>query len=353
MEKLPRVAKYKPYYYELEKGKRYHWCSCGLSDNQPFCDGSHKGTAFSPVTYEAVAEGEEVLFCGCKHSCDQPFCDGAHNNLLDIYEEDDPNSEENARIPLVESTAEGIAMLDGGCYVTQVSKISMRETGVLKLGELITRATGAQHQSLFYAEVTTGQSPVLSFGDSDVIILITQGCGEISISGKRFTIDSEEGVYIRPNEAFNLVNPGSDTLVVYLSVCPLDSAPRYLDTMPDNFNRAFPVRVVGIDPDKRQTMSNRFFQLLVDRSIGSSVVTQFIGEIPRSKAAMHRHLYEESIVVLKGQGYLWTEQLKARVRVGDIIFLPRKQVHSLECTSPDGMMLAGVIYPGDNPSINY
>ncbi|MCZ6830678.1 MAG: cupin domain-containing protein [Gammaproteobacteria bacterium] len=100
-------------------------------------------------------------------------------------------------------------------------------------------------------------------------------------------------------------------------------------------------------------MADRFFQILVDKCIGSNVVTQFIGDVPKSKAAMHRHLYEESIVILKGSGFMWTEDLKTPVATGDVIFLPRKQIHSLECTDPDGMMLAGVIYPGDNPAINY
>ncbi len=123
--------------------------------------------------------------------------------------------------------------------------------------------------------------------------------------------------------------------------------------MPDNFDTLYPVRTVGIDPDKRQTMADRFFQVLVDKDIGSTVVTQFIGDVPFSKAAPHRHLYEESIVVLRGAGCMWTENGKAPVAAGDVIFLPRKQIHSLQCTDPDGMMLAGVIYPGDNPSINY
>ena len=50
---------------------------------------------------------------------------------------------------------------------------------------------------------------------------------------------------------------------------------------------------------------------------------------------------------------LLTEATKTPIVAGDVIFLPRKQLHSLQCTDPDGMMLAGVIYPGDNPSINY
>ena len=37
-----------PYVLAGEK-KKYAWCSCGKSDKQPFCDGSHKGTEFSPI----------------------------------------------------------------------------------------------------------------------------------------------------------------------------------------------------------------------------------------------------------------------------------------------------------------
>lgn len=123
--------------------------------------------------------------------------------------------------------------------------------------------------------------------------------------------------------------------------------------MSSNFDMTQPQRVVGIDVANRQTMADRFFQMLVDKQVGSDEVTQFIGEVPLSKAAPHRHLYEEAIVVLRGTGCMWTEHNKALVEAGDVIFLPRKQIHSLECTDPEGMMLAGVIYPGDNPSINY
>ena len=40
---------------DVEKGKSYYWCSCGKSSKQPFCDGSHKGSEFNPVTYKAEA----------------------------------------------------------------------------------------------------------------------------------------------------------------------------------------------------------------------------------------------------------------------------------------------------------
>ena len=81
---------------------------------------------------------------------------------------------------------------------------------------------------------------------------------------------------------------------------------------------------------QRTAMGPRYFQMLVDKRIGSRTITQFIGHIPRSKAAPHRHLYEEAIIVLAGEGYMWTEQRKAQGagRRGDLpaaqaVALPR------------------------------
>jgi CTP:molybdopterin cytidylyltransferase MocA/CDGSH-type Zn-finger protein/quercetin dioxygenase-like cupin family protein len=350
---LPRIAAYKPQYLELEKGKTYLWCSCGLSKNQPFCDQSHRDTAFKPVRYVAEQASEEVLFCNCKHTADGPFCDGAHNNLKDGYDEDDPDSEENRRIAQIAAGADGVAMLDGGCYVARVQQLAMETRGNLKIGAVITAATGASYQSQFYAQVEAGCSPVMAFGDRHVVVLVSQGEGLATISGRDFNIVPESGFYVRPGEAFRVQHSGSAPMKLFVSVCPLADRAEILDQMPANFDSHYPVRTVAIDEDNRQSMADRFFQILVDKQIGSTVVTQFIGEVPFSKAAMHRHLYEESIVVLRGAGCMWTQGLKTPVAAGDVIFLPRKQIHSLQCTDPAGMMLAGVIYPGDNPSINY
>lgn len=56
--------------------KTYHWCSCGLSKKQPFCDNSHKGTAFRPVNFKLAEKCDKMLLCGCKLSQNTPFCDG-------------------------------------------------------------------------------------------------------------------------------------------------------------------------------------------------------------------------------------------------------------------------------------
>jgi CDGSH-type Zn-finger protein len=59
------------------ENKSYHWCSCGMSKKQPFCDSSHKGTSFKPINFKVGEKVDKMLLCGCKLSNQAPFCDGA------------------------------------------------------------------------------------------------------------------------------------------------------------------------------------------------------------------------------------------------------------------------------------
>ena len=76
MEK-PTAADNKPIMIELEAGKNYAWCACGKSSNQPWCDGSHKGSEFSPKIFK-VDESKKAAVCMCKMTSNPPYCDGSH-----------------------------------------------------------------------------------------------------------------------------------------------------------------------------------------------------------------------------------------------------------------------------------
>lgn len=76
----PLIADIKPVGAEVEKGKDYYWCACGKSLSQPFCDGSHRGTEFTPLKFTAD-QTETAYLCMCKQTKDPPFCDGTHKNL--------------------------------------------------------------------------------------------------------------------------------------------------------------------------------------------------------------------------------------------------------------------------------
>jgi CDGSH-type Zn-finger protein/mannose-6-phosphate isomerase-like protein (cupin superfamily) len=349
--KAPVIASGKGFYVEVKAGRRYFWCACGRSATQPFCDGSHAGTEFLPVLFEATAD-EEVVFCGCKHTGTKPFCDGTHNNLPGGYAEDDPHSAANAEIEFVSPGTDATVSLDGGCYVFSISRASLMRRGAIAYCAVIGPATGAKFQSQFYAEIDNGISPIMSANGLPMILFVMQGNGEIDISGRPFAFASRTGIYVRPDEAFRIHNSEARPIRLFISTGLADNLV-FADSVPANFDAAFPDRQAEIDPSQRHKMAERFFQILIDRRHGSTEMTQFIGNIPRSKAEPHRHLYEEAVIFLNGAGVVWTESKKTTVKPGDVLFLPRKQVHSVQCTTDGGLDVVGVICPGDNPSISY
>ena len=75
----PKIFQKSPIVLEMKAGK-YWWCTCGGSKNQPFCDGTHKGTEFTPKEIE-IPEGKTIAWCACKHTGNSPFCDGTHKKI--------------------------------------------------------------------------------------------------------------------------------------------------------------------------------------------------------------------------------------------------------------------------------
>jgi CDGSH-type Zn-finger protein/quercetin dioxygenase-like cupin family protein len=356
----PALARTAPYYVELARDQVVLWCRCGRSRKQPYCDGSHAGTGILPMRYMADHD-EEVLFCGCKRTATPPFCDGAHNALLTAYASDDPDSEANRLVRPVAAVAEGKALLDGGCFVCTVDRLNWQIGDGFCWAAPVAVRDGARHQALFCVDVQPDAAPVLDFGARQVALLFTGGDATLSIGSRSFTLaaspGAEVGACVLPGEAFRVANNGRRRIRFFAAVGPIGEdfadLPRWPGALPARFDDGHGLRLAPVDPARKQAMADRFFQVLVGKDHGASSLTQFIGEIPPGKALPHRHLYEETLIVLAGAGTMWTETLKAPVSAGDVIFLPRKQLHSLQCIGDRPMLVAGVIHPGDNPSINY
>lgn len=75
----PTIAAKEPAVLELEPGT-YYWCKCGDSKKQPYCDGAHQGTDFSPIEI-VIEEKKKVALCQCKRTGNAPYCDGVHKSL--------------------------------------------------------------------------------------------------------------------------------------------------------------------------------------------------------------------------------------------------------------------------------
>ncbi len=80
----PKIANVEPICVRLEKDKTYAWCTCGLSDKQPFCDGKHKTIeepAFKSLKI-TMEEDADVWLCRCKQTKNPPYCDGSHRGII-------------------------------------------------------------------------------------------------------------------------------------------------------------------------------------------------------------------------------------------------------------------------------
>lgn len=81
--KEAKVAGYGPIAVDMKQGVKKAWCTCGLSHQQPLCDGSHRGTDFTPLIFEEEADAK-VFLCTCKKTKNPPYCDGTHIKLKQV-----------------------------------------------------------------------------------------------------------------------------------------------------------------------------------------------------------------------------------------------------------------------------
>ena len=173
-EASPRIARYKPYYFKPVPGKSYLWCSCGRSANQPFCDGSHKGSGFEPVKYVAGEDDGEVLLCGCKHTRARPFCDGSHNNLITTYESDDPQSESNKNKIYVAHHRNGRFELNGNCYVGRIGSYPRALSVISSGAQWLPAQPARSFRPCSISKSNPGSRQSISFGTSEVILFVTR-----------------------------------------------------------------------------------------------------------------------------------------------------------------------------------
>ncbi len=122
----PVIADNKPVKVNLCKGQEYHFCTCGKSNSQPFCDGSHAGTSFTPKVI-VVDQDEEAYLCACKHTANSPFCDGTHKQFSDdqVGKEGPGIKQARTELPIAVATKEEPTVT----FIHQLAREGLSKTG--------------------------------------------------------------------------------------------------------------------------------------------------------------------------------------------------------------------------------
>jgi mannose-6-phosphate isomerase-like protein (cupin superfamily) len=242
--------------------------------------------------------------------------------------------------------------LAGGCYVVPADAGDFRARANWHEAWAVQRGSGADALSMVRVRITRGRSPIRCFPESETAVFVMAGSGAVHIGDHHFGIGLHNGIYVAPGEGFSFDNDDDQPLELVMTICPESSNPQWLEAMPPGRSPRTG-RVVAADKQARRATADRFYQVLVDERVGCATITQFIGEIPLSRAPEHFHHYEETIAILAGSGFMWTGEKKAPVAPGSLIYLPREQKHCLECTTPGGLLIAGMFYPSGSPATRY
>lgn len=246
--------------------------------------------------------------------------------------------------------------LDGGCRVSELRSGEPRGTGTLRAWTVVGRATGADRVSLRTLEFATGASPVLR-SDVDDVWYVLDGEATLDLDGQPHRLHPGTGVYVAPGRAARVRNTAPLPVLVASVRCPEPAAAQAFEAPPSRSAAAAVAAsvspLVRLDDRPRATTGDRWYVELVNDAVGCREVTQFVGSIPPGRAPDHYHNYEEVIVILAGHGIAWAGESQAPIAPGSCIYLPRKQVHCLQNTAEEPLLLVGVFYPAGSPAVRY
>ena len=257
-------------------------------------------------------------------------------------------------------------LLEGGCRVSRLREGTPEERGSLRIFRHVDRTTGASAISLRVLEFAPGLSPTFANAACDEILFVLAGKGVVLLEGQSYPVVPETGIYLKPGArlAVEVDDANPEPLTMISSRCP-DPGPDPAVGSPAAraadrsglaqvaTSRSSRPPLVRLSDCAPETTADRWYRVLLDETVGSAQVTQFVGGIPPGRAPDHYHEYEEVLCILKGQGRLWAGASNTPIEPGSCVFLPRRQVHCVENTGSGELRLLGVFYPAGSPAVRY
>jgi mannose-6-phosphate isomerase-like protein (cupin superfamily) len=247
-------------------------------------------------------------------------------------------------------------MLEGGCFVTDLKEGEPERREGLRIWRHVHRGTGAKAISMRVLEFAPGGSGTLRNSRCDEVLYVFGGAGTLILDGRRYEIEPDAGIFVRPGTSFSVQNSFVEPLTIVSCQCP-DPGPSLVLHSSEGSERGN--RDPEINPVVRlrdrvsETTGDRWYRVLVDKDLGCNESTQFVGSIPPGRAPDHFHHYEEVLCILQGAGRMWAGDSSAPIEAGSCIFLPRGQIHCVENTGTAELRLLGVFHPAGSPAVRY
>jgi mannose-6-phosphate isomerase-like protein (cupin superfamily) len=186
-----------------------------------------------------------------------------------------------------------------------------------------------------------GRSQSRELHGNQEVLYVVSGNGLLHIGGRAYELEPDIGAYVSARERYEVENDSEEELVVVCVRAPQEGEAR-------------------IDPERRTVRfadreplparPDREFRYLVNQDHGCPDVTQFVGVIPRGRAPLHSHTYDEVIYVVEGEGVLHLDGKATPIAAGSCIHLPPLEEHCLENTGDRPMRVLGVFHPSGDPA---
>jgi mannose-6-phosphate isomerase-like protein (cupin superfamily) len=224
-------------------------------------------------------------------------------------------------------------------YVVSAHEVEARpESGTAQAKVTIDRSCGCERLEQRVLRFQPGRSDERETGDRQELLFVASGHGTLHGGGGDHQLAPDTGAFLVPGETWAVDNPGPDDLVLVSVTAPCEGESRSQVTVRYADRPALPAT------------PNREFRLLVNEDLGCLDVTQFVGLIPRGRAPLHSHTYDEVVYVIAGEGVLHLGDTDTPLAPGSCIHLPPLQEHCLENTGPTPMRVLGVFHPSGSPA---
>lgn len=198
----------------------------------------------------------------------------------------------------------------------------------------------SEHLEQRVTSYAPGRSAERRLDGRQEVLFVASGRGSVEIGGRPHELEPYTGVYLAPGDSYVVDNPGPEELKIVAVSAPEER---------------------GASPGQRRTVRyadrpiypatpNREFRYLVNQDLGCPDVTQFVGIIPPGRAGLHSHTYDEVVYVIEGEGVLHFRETETPLGPGSCLHLPPLELHALENTGGEPMLVLGVFHPSGDPA---